>query len=57
MLYAFPLLIAAMLAYMYWHAGISMRRDRILTQRSMKQRLREAASRVSRRRSEPKGLR
>ncbi len=57
MLYAFPLLIAAMLGYMYWHAGISMRRDRILTQRSMKQRLREAASRVRRRRSERKGLR
>ncbi len=57
MLYAFPLLIAAMLSYMYWHAGISMRRDRILTQRSMKQRLGEAASRVRRRRSDPESFR
>jgi hypothetical protein len=37
MMYAFPILIAAMLAYMYWLAGFSMRRDRILSQRSAKQ--------------------
>ncbi len=45
MLYAFPIAIAAMLVYMFWHAGYSMRRDRVLGQRSMK-RLREAASRI-----------
>ncbi len=36
MLYAFPILIAAMLAYMFWHAGFSMRRERIRTERSAK---------------------
>jgi hypothetical protein len=49
MLYAFPILIAAMLAYMFWHAGYSMRRDRILTQRSMK----SLGSRFRRRRPHP----
>jgi hypothetical protein len=34
MMYAFPILIAAMLGYMFWHAGFSMRRDRILHERS-----------------------
>ena len=33
MLYAFPILIGLMLSYMFWHAGVSMRRDRILTSR------------------------
>jgi len=32
-MYAFPILIIAMLGYMYWHAGVSMRRDRIQQQR------------------------
>jgi hypothetical protein len=45
MLYAFPIAIAAMLIYMFWHAGYSMRRDRVLSQRSMK-RLRETTSRI-----------
>jgi predicted small integral membrane protein len=36
MLYAFPILIAAMLGFIFWRAGISMRRDRILSQRSTK---------------------
>ena len=36
MLYAFPILIALMLSYMFWHAGVSMRRDRILTSRDEK---------------------
>ena len=36
MLYAFPILIALMLSYMFWHAAISMRRDRILTGRAKK---------------------
>jgi hypothetical protein len=49
MLYAFPILIAAMLAYMFWHAGYSMRRDRILTQRSVK----PLGSRFRSRRSQP----
>lgn len=35
MLYtAFPLLIAAMLGYMFFHAGVSMRRDRVRAQRA-----------------------
>jgi hypothetical protein len=35
MLYtAFPLMIAAMLGYMFFHAGVSMRRDRVKTQRA-----------------------
>ena len=33
MLYAFPILIALMLSYMFWLAGVSMRRDRIQTSR------------------------
>jgi hypothetical protein len=33
MLYAFPILIAAMLGFIFWRAGVSMRRDRILSQR------------------------
>jgi hypothetical protein len=33
MLYAFPILILAMLGYMFWHAGVSMRRDRIVQQK------------------------
>jgi hypothetical protein len=56
MLYAFPILIAAMLAYMFWHAGYSMRRDRILAQRSVR-RLPSTAARIRHRRSEPTGLR
>ncbi len=36
MLYAFPILIALMLSYMFWHAGVTMRRDRILTGRLSK---------------------
>ena len=44
MLYAFPIIIAAMLAYMYWHAGFSMRRQRILSERSAKRAEAEAAS-------------
>ena len=34
MLYAFPILIAVMLGFIFWRAGVSMRRDRILSQRS-----------------------
>jgi hypothetical protein len=34
MMYAFPILIAAMLGYMFFHAGFSMRRQRILGQRA-----------------------
>ena len=33
MFYALPILIAAMMIYMFWHAAVSMRRDRILTER------------------------
>jgi hypothetical protein len=33
MMYALPILIAAMLGYMFWHAGVSMRRDRIVHQK------------------------
>jgi hypothetical protein len=33
MMYALPILIAAMFAYMFWHASFSMRRDRILNQK------------------------
>jgi hypothetical protein len=33
MMYAFPILILAMLGYMFFHAGVSMRRDRIVHQR------------------------
>ena len=35
---AFPLLIATMLAYMFFHAGFSMRRQRILSQRAERRR-------------------
>jgi hypothetical protein len=35
---AFPLLIATMLAYMFFHAGFSMRRQRILSQRAERSR-------------------
>jgi Na+/H+ antiporter NhaC len=35
---AFPLLISAMLAYMFFHAGFSMRRERILSQRAERSR-------------------
>jgi hypothetical protein len=44
MLYAFPILIALMLSYMYWHAGVSMRRDRILMGRAKKALRRPPAS-------------
>ncbi len=37
MLYAFPILIALMLGYMYWHAGYSMRRERIRIERAARQ--------------------
>jgi hypothetical protein len=33
MMYAFPILILFMLGYMFWHAGVSMRRDRIQNER------------------------
>lgn len=36
MLYALPIIIAAMLAFIFWRAGVRMRRDRILSQRSTK---------------------
>jgi hypothetical protein len=49
MLYAFPILIAAMLAYMFWHAGFRMRRTRIFRERSAKQ-LRAAPARIRQRR-------
>ncbi len=49
MMYAFPILIAAMLGYMFWHAGFSMRRARIFRERSQKQ-LRPAPVRVRSRR-------
>ena len=32
-MYAFPILIASMFVYMFWHAGFSMRRDRIQNQK------------------------
>ncbi len=43
MMYAFPLLIVAMLAYMFWHTAFSLRRDRIENQ---KLRRRPALARV-----------
>ena len=36
MLYAFPILIALMLSFIFWRAGVSMRRDRILMGRAKK---------------------
>ena len=33
MLYAFPILIALMLAYMYWLAAFRLRRDRLVVAR------------------------
>jgi hypothetical protein len=37
MLYAsLPIVIVAMLGYMFFHAGVSMRRDRVRTQRSQR---------------------
>jgi Na+/H+ antiporter NhaC len=35
---AFPLLIAAMFGYMFFHAGFSMRRQRILSKRAERRR-------------------
>ncbi len=32
MMYALPVLIAAMMGYMFFHAGVSMRRDRVRAQ-------------------------
>ena len=52
MLYAFPIIITLMLGYMFWHAGFSMRRARILKERSAKH-LSKAAPAPSR----PEGLR
>lgn len=48
MVYAFPILIALMLLYMFWHAGFSMRRDRIHSERSMR-RMRLLPERLRRR--------
>ena len=36
MIYALPILIAAMMIYMFWHAAVSMRRDRILGERQIR---------------------
>ncbi|MDP9413501.1 MAG: hypothetical protein M3Q08_05285 [Pseudomonadota bacterium] len=33
-MYAFPILIVAMLGYMFWLATFNMRRDRVLRERS-----------------------
>jgi hypothetical protein len=49
MMYAFPILIVLMMAYMFWHAGFSMRRDRILGERAMR-RMRFVPERMRRRR-------
>ena len=48
MLYAFPILIILMMIYMFWHAGFSMRRDRIREQRAMR-RMRLVPERIRRR--------
>jgi hypothetical protein len=48
MMYALPILILAMMIYMFWHAGFSMRRDRILGERAMR-RMRLVADRMRRR--------
>lgn len=45
MMYALAILIVSMMAYMFWHAGFSMRRDRILSERAMR-RMRFAPERV-----------
>jgi hypothetical protein len=47
MMYALPILIILMMIYMFWHAGFSMRRDRILGERS--RRMRFIPERVRRR--------
>ena len=40
-MYALPILIICMMLYMFWHAGFSMRRDRIHRQRlNLRERLR-----------------
>ena len=33
---AFPALIAAMLFYMFWHAGFRMRRQRLASERALR---------------------
>ena len=34
MMYAFPILIALMLGFMFWRAAFSLRRDRVATARA-----------------------
>jgi uncharacterized membrane protein YphA (DoxX/SURF4 family) len=54
MLYAsLPLIIVAMMAYMFWHAGFSMRRDRVLNQRA-ERRLRWVPQRIRMRARQPR---
>jgi hypothetical protein len=49
MMYAFPILIVAMMLYMFWHAGFTMRRDRIKGER-LSRRLRLMPQRIRNRR-------
>jgi hypothetical protein len=48
MMYAFPILIALMLSYMYWQAAFRLRRDRLaaarLAQRPKRRQRRRALS-------------
>ncbi len=48
MMYAFPILIIAMMIYMFFHAAVSMRRDRILGERATR-RMRFIPQRMHRR--------